>query len=138
MTTLYLFVIASSKFKRCKMYNKQCCGSVRIFSEPEPRIHNPELRIRVSNYLRIRQDPDPTQHSCGSGYVGAVCFLASRIRSINTTYGSGSFHHKAKIVRKTMNPTVCDFFMTFYLGRRKILLVAVLKVTDENSRIGIR
>jgi hypothetical protein len=35
---------------------------------------------------------------------------------VQDTYGSGSFYHQAKIVRKTLIPTVllCDFFMTFY------------------------
>ncbi len=29
-------------------------------------------------------------------------------------YGSGSFHHQAKIVRKTLILLFCDFFMTFF------------------------
>jgi hypothetical protein len=29
--------------------------------------------------------------------------------------GSGSFHHQARIVRKTLISNVSDFFMTFYL-----------------------
>ncbi len=49
---------------------------------------------------------------CGSGSpsgsVGSICFWASRIRIriINQRYGSGSFYHHAKIVRKTLIPTV--------------------------------
>jgi hypothetical protein len=37
-------------------------------------------------------------------------------RCVSQRYGSGSFHHKAKILRKTFISTVlslCDFFMTF-------------------------
>jgi hypothetical protein len=49
--------------------------------------------------------------------------------SISTRYGSGSFYHQAKIVRKTLIPTV--------LNKRKFLVV-ILKVADENTRIRIR
>ncbi len=51
---------------------------------------------------------------------------------LNTASGSasGSFYHKAKIVRKTLiTVPFCDFFMALYL---------VLKITDENGRIRIR
>jgi hypothetical protein len=35
--------------------------------------------------------------------------------SASQRYGSGSLYHQAKIVRKTFIPTVCYFFLTFYL-----------------------
>jgi hypothetical protein len=43
-----------------------------------------------------------------------------RIRILQDPYvfgppGSGTFYHQAKIVRKTLIPTVLDFFMSFYL-----------------------
>jgi hypothetical protein len=38
-----------------------------------------------------------------SGSVGSVCFWAG---SISERYGSGSFYHQAKIVRKILIPTV--------------------------------
>jgi hypothetical protein len=43
--------------------------------------------------------------------------LTSRIRNTGQRYrsGSGSFHHQARIVRKTLISNVSDFFMTFYL-----------------------
>ncbi len=31
--------------------------------------------------------------------------------------GSGFLYHNAKIIRKTLIPTVCDLFMTFYLSK---------------------
>jgi hypothetical protein len=34
--------------------------------------------------------------------------------------GSGSLHHKAKIVQKTLISTVCDFFMTIYLYKNDV------------------
>jgi hypothetical protein len=37
-------------------------------------------------------------HCCGS--VGSLCIWAARIRSVSQRYGSGSFYHQAKIVRK--------------------------------------
>jgi hypothetical protein len=50
----------------------------------------------------------------GSGFVGSVSFLASKFVSVSQRYGSrsgsgsgsGSFHHQAKIVRKTFIYTV--------------------------------
>jgi hypothetical protein len=56
----------------------------------------PVLRIRIRMYFR---PPGP-----GS--------ISKRYRSCT---GSGSFYNQAKIVRKTLIPTDCDFFMTFYL-----------------------
>ncbi len=76
---------------------------------------------------------------CGSG-------------SVITRYGSGSvpgsrvFYHRAKIVKKT-SFYYCDFFLTFYLDvkvalksnkqkfEKNNIFVAILKDTDENSRI---
>ncbi len=49
---------------------------------------------------------------CWSGYRGSICFWTSRIRVHHHLYksgyssGSGSFHHQAKIVRKTLISTV--------------------------------
>jgi hypothetical protein len=40
-----------------------------------------------------------------------VCSLWSQ------RYGSGSFYHHAKIVRKTLIPNFCHFSMTFYLRK---------------------
>jgi hypothetical protein len=92
-----------------------------------------------------RKDPQRWQQWCGSR---SVCFGCPG--SVSTRYGSGSFYHRPKIVRKPWFLLFCDFFMTFYLWkimylwlqklislnwRKKILFVAVLKVTDANSRI---
>ena len=56
-------------------------------------------------------DPDPPDpHVFGTPGSGSG--------SISQRNGSGSFYHHAKIVRKTLIPTVlslCDFFLTFYL-----------------------
>jgi hypothetical protein len=44
-------------------------------------------------------DPD-------SGSVGSICFCASWIRIRTVNQRSGSFYHLAKILRKTLIPTV--------------------------------
>ncbi len=58
----------------------------------------------------VKKAPDP-----GSGSATLV-FGPPGFGSVRQSYGSGSFHHQAKIVRKTWISTV-DFclFMTFYL-----------------------
>ncbi len=43
------------------------------------------------------------QQCCGSG---SICFGPPEFESISTRYGSGSFYYQAKIVRKTLIPTV--------------------------------
>jgi hypothetical protein len=52
---------------------------------------------------------------------------------------SGSFYHQAKIVRKTLIPMSCDFFMMTFLSLKneKKNFVRNLKVNDKNSRIRI-
>jgi hypothetical protein len=52
---------------------------------------------------------------CESG-PGLYVFVAPGSGSVSMRCGSGSgSFHQAKIVRKTLIPTVWDFFMTFYL-----------------------
>ncbi len=70
--------------------------------------------------LRKKPIPDPGSRSKGKkgpdpGSGSATPVFRPRSRSVSTRYGSGFFYHQAKIVRKTLNPTVlfCDFFMTF-------------------------
>jgi hypothetical protein len=67
-------------------------------------------------------------------------------------YGSGSFHHQAKTVRKPLISTVCDFFGFFSLKNdvnvpskynnpknlEKNNCVDILNVTDEKNRIRSR
>jgi hypothetical protein len=66
------------------------------------------IRIRSRMYLGLLDtDPDPL------------------VREMDLD----PFYYQANIVRKTLIPTVCDFFLFF---------VSVLKINDENSRIRIR
>ncbi len=72
---------------------------------------NASMRIRIitlSKRVSISY-----QQCCGSG-----CIWASRIhiRTVSHKYGSdsGSFHHHAKLIRKTLILLFCDFFLTFY------------------------
>jgi hypothetical protein len=65
-------------------------------------------------------------------------------------YGSGSFYHRAKIVRKTSIPIFCDSFWLFIFENYVIVplkvisriffkfFVDILKVNDENSWIRIQ
>ncbi len=59
--------------------------------------------------------PDILEETQLNQCCGSRCFRASRIRSISTRYGygSGSFYHQAKIVRKTLIPTVLLLFYDF-------------------------
>ncbi len=65
-------------------------GGTRLQDRPENEI--------ISSSVA---DPDP--------YI----FWASRIRIHSTRYGSGSFHHQAKIVRKTLIPSVLGLLYNF-------------------------
>ncbi len=56
--------------------------------------------------LRIRMDLRFYWQFCGSGSVGSILGLPDPYPDPLDRYGSGSFHHKAKIVRKILIPTV--------------------------------
>ncbi len=75
----------------------------------------------------------------------------SRSGSVSQRYGSGSFCHQAKIIRKTLIPTVLWLLYDFLTYKndenvpskintkqKKIFFVGVLKVKDGNSRIRCR
>ncbi len=51
--------------------------------------------------------------------------------STRQRYGSGSFYHHAKIIRKTLNPTILWLFLTFYLW--KIMYKYLQKVTSRKN-----
>ncbi len=96
---------------------------------------------------------------CGSGSaaVWSVRFWASRIRIHYKRHrsgsGSGSFYHHAKLVRKPLSPNVLWLINDFLSLKndvnvvsksnstknveKNLFLVAILKVTEENSRIRI-
>jgi hypothetical protein len=58
-------------------------------------------------------------------------------------YGSGSFYHQAKTVRKTLIPTFLGLLFDFLSLKNdvnvpsKLVFVGVVKVNDENGRIWI-
>jgi hypothetical protein len=57
-------------------------------------------------------DPDPPDpHVFGPSGSGST----SRRYGSGSGSGSGSFYHNAKIVRKTLIPTILCLFLTFYL-----------------------
>ncbi len=65
-------------------------------------------------------DPDPLVRGTGS---------------ISQRYGSGSFYHQAIIVmRKTLIPTFCDFFLTFYLIKIMLLYPYLQKVKSGKTQ----
>jgi hypothetical protein len=57
--------------------------------------------------------------------------------SISQKYGSGSFNHQAKIVKKTL--IFCDFCMTFYhlftLMRIRILFFTLMRIRFQFSTL---
>jgi hypothetical protein len=70
--------------------------------------------------------------------------------SISRRYGHGSFYHQAKIVSKTLIPTVLSLLFDFLSfknyenepSKRKqqenLFSIDIFKINDENSRIRIR
>ncbi len=67
--------------------------------------HFTEHTLIVSGSV-VDPDPDPPDpHVFGPPGSG----------STSQRYGSGSFYHPAKIVRKTLIPTILRLFLTFYL-----------------------
>jgi hypothetical protein len=84
---------------------------------------------------------------CGSGSVPKFLGFLDPDLLVRSTYGSGSYH-QAKIVRKTMIPTVLELFFDLLslkndvnvaskVTRNKFFLCH-LEVTDENSRMRSR
>jgi hypothetical protein len=74
--------------------------------DPDEDVAGPRaarLHIRIFNMI-----PGTPVLRIRSGSVGSICLWASciRIRISCLMLGSGSFHHLAKIVRKTLIPTV--------------------------------
>jgi hypothetical protein len=85
----------------------------------------------TSRALTSIADPDP--------YV----FEPPESGSVSQRYGygsgSGPFYHQAKIERKTLNPTVCNFFKTYLLKNDvNVASKSSKQKKFENSRIRIR
>ncbi len=84
--------------------NEQTIGTIR--------------RLASIGYLNAKiQTKNALRHLLTVLWIRRIRILwASRIASgsVSHKYGSGSFHHQAKIVRNTLISTVYDFFMTFY------------------------
>ncbi len=133
-------------FTTCSFFN------LSFFRFHEIQIHWPNsIWILIpSLLLRSELTEERLKQCCGSGSesVGSVWFGPP---------GSGSFHHQANIVRKTLIPTVLwplfDFlflkndvnvrYLQKVISRKtffyiSFLLASILKVNDENSRIRIR
>ncbi len=79
-----------------------------------------EGRSNLPTAKRVPRLRVPVKHCSGS--AGSVCFWASCIRIQIHYYdltrygsdpGSGSFYNQAKILRKTLFPLFCVFFLTF-------------------------
>ncbi len=71
-----------------------------------------------------------------SGSVGSVCLWTSWIGSVSQRYGSGSFHHREKIVRKnyggaSLNATIN--FGTYLLSSVSFLAHYFLKIHLHQS-----
>jgi hypothetical protein len=77
------------------------------YSDPEETSHD-----MYSMLLSSVPDPNPDQDP-----LDPRVFWPPGSGSTSQKYGSGSgsFYHHAKIIRKTLNPTILRLFLTFYL-----------------------
>jgi hypothetical protein len=92
---------------------------------PYVRVIHPSSILHTSVAdLDPNPDPDPSDP-----YV----FAPPGSGSISQMYGSGSgsLYYQAKMVRKTLIPIVCDFFLTFYL--LKIMKMYLHKVISRKT-----
>ncbi len=81
-------------------------------------------------HFGVDPDPDlPDPHVFGLPGSGSIS------QRYGSGAGSGSFHHHAKIVRKTLIPTILWLFLAFIF--EKWCMCTFKKVNDENSRIRI-
>ncbi len=118
------------------------------FSSQSQGSHKPGIRsaMLLSTTLNMKDEGTDLlgqiftafNQCCGSGSSDPRVFGPPGSGSISQRYGSrsrsgsGSFCHQAKIVRKTLIPIA--LWLIFYF----LSFVAILVVTDENSRIRIR
>ncbi len=76
-------------------------------------------------------DPDPPDpHVFGPPGSGSTC---QRYGS-GSCSGSGSFYHHAKIVRKTLIPTILRLFLTFYLCRTPHLITCTPQPPSSKNK----
>ncbi len=120
--------------------------------------------LYLEGWKILRVSSSQKNQCCGSGSESGSVFFGppgSGSGSISHKYGSESgsvsFYHHAKIVRKTLIPTVLWLLFDFlslkndvnipYLQKvisrktsikKKLFFVGVLKVNDENSRVLIQ
>jgi hypothetical protein len=100
------------------------CSDPDLDSDPAPLINKQtnkfkkNINFMISTELRIRirdssvPDPDPPDtHVFGPPGFGSTS------QRYGSGAGSGSFYHHAKIVRKTLIPTILWLFLTFYLWK---------------------
>jgi hypothetical protein len=81
--------------------------TVEILSSPVPGLDIRLVKKLMPSIINSVPDPDsPDPHVFGPSGSGSG--------STSQRYGSGSFYHHAKIVRKTLIPTVLRLFLTFY------------------------
>jgi hypothetical protein len=100
--------------------------------------------FRIEKNLEYGPMAKLARQCCGSG---SLSFWISRIRILNYFYrsGSGSFHHQAKMERKTLISTVlCLLYDLLSLktdvnepskSNAKNIFCGILKDTDKKSRI---
>jgi hypothetical protein len=81
-----------------------------------------DMEKSIINFLPILSLLASFQRQGQGGYLALLINVAEpdpyvfgplRSGFISTRYRSGSFYHQAKIVRKTLIPTICDFFYDF-------------------------
>ncbi len=90
----------------------QAFASSVVDPDPNPerigvtRTYNTVVQAFASSVADPDPNPDPDPHVFGPPGSG---FISQRYGS-GSGFGSGSFYHHAKIVKKTLIPTFCAFF----------------------------
>ncbi len=113
--------------------------------QPGTRGSRPGARSSCTPPAPPAQMPHISDGATNDQCSGSVCFWACRIRiRQRERYGSGSFHHQAKLVRKTLILHLYDFLSlknavnvplkNNQKNLGKIFFFGVLKVTDEGQR----
>ncbi len=105
--------------------SRQSASSSSQCSSAGPNHEQVTKQITRSHFSGVA-DPDPEP---SDPYVFGP--PGSISQGYGSGSGSGSFYHQAKMVRKTLIPMFCDFFMTFYLW--KMMLMYLQKVLSRRT-----
>jgi hypothetical protein len=84
-------------------FSNICCNTVKNFAQENNNFI--EERTKISVFTSVA-DPDPDPHVFGPPGSGSGSTIQRYGSGSGSCSGSGSFYHHAKIVRKTLIPTI--------------------------------